>query len=143
MRINNENINKIVGVILCIILVIGVCIAKADIETVTLYWDWDGPTPESSGLDSADPIANDLQWRLYMRDENGTYQEPIISVPYNELFEITHEITIDGLPGSVATKYFVLRAFYNGGESENSNELSKEFFIPRAAPLHLRFTVIK
>ena len=117
--------------------------ANEKIETVTLYWDWNGPTPETSGLDSADPIANDLEWHLYMRGEGEEYgTEPVVIAPYEGDLSIVNEVFISGVGGTTVRKYFVLRSAYSGGESANSNEVFKDFVLPLNAPLNLRFTVV-
>ena len=112
-------------------------------ETVTIFWDWSGPTPEDSGLASADPMANDLEWHLYMRGEGETYDygNPTVAVPYGQTLSMDAPIVVEGIGGSSVKKYFVLRAFYDNGESGDSNEAFKDFEIPRDSPLNLRFTV--
>lgn len=112
-------------------------------EEVTVYWDWAGPTPEDSGLDSANPIANDLEWHLYMRGEGEDYPaSPIAAASYDGTLLLTDAVVITGNHEQTVRKYFVLRAFYDGSESGNSNEVTKDFVIPgRAIPLNLRFTV--
>lgn len=112
-------------------------------EEITVYWDWDGPTPENSGLQSADPMANDLEWHLYMRGENESYNygKPIIAVKYGTELALTGPVVISGKGGTIVRKYFILRSYYDGGESSDSNEITRDFAIPKNMPLHLRFTV--
>lgn len=113
-------------------------------EEIKVYWDWDGPTPEGSGLPSADPIANDLEWHLYMRGEGEqyNYDTPVIASPYGQNLELSGDVHITGASGSTVRKYFILRAYYDGGESGDSNEVYKDFEIPRNIPFNLRFTAI-
>lgn len=134
----------LVMIFMTLFLVTG-AFAETVVEEVTLYWDWgpNCPTPETSGLDSADPIANDLEWHLYMRGEGEEYgTEPVVVAPYGDDLSIVNKVVISGIGGTTVRKYFVLRASYGGGESDNSNEVFKDFVIPRATPLNLRFTVV-
>lgn len=102
------------------------------IEEVTLYWDWSCPIEDTPGL----------EWHLYMRGEGETYgTEPILISTDGTSYELTGNINITGNAGFIINKCFILRSFYNGGESGDSNEVCKDFIIPREAPLHLRFTV--
>ena len=132
-----------------VLLLIGSFVAVSSVyaadktEEITVYWDWDGPTPENSGLDSADPIANDLEWHLYMRGEGEDYPaSPVAAASYDGTLLLTNAVVITGNHEQTVRKYFVLRAFYDGSESGNSNEVTKDFVMPgRAIPLNLRFTV--
>lgn len=119
---------------------IGQSLAADYSEEITVYWDWEGPTPADSGLPSANAIADDLAWHLYSRKEGEQYgSTPAIAVPYGQNLELSGTINMQG-QGTVRI-YFVLRAFYDGGESGNSNEIYKDFIIPRDKPLQFRFMV--
>lgn len=132
----------LLGIFMILFIATG-AFAGETIETVTLYWDWDGPTPESSGLSSANPIANNLEWRLYMRGEDEEYGTvPVVVAPYEGTLSTVYDVFISGMGGTAVRKYFVLRAAYSDGESDNSNEVFKDFVLPLASPLHLRFTVV-
>lgn len=113
------------------------------IDNDTLYWDWCGPTPEGTGLETDHPIANDLAWHLFIRKENESYnyESPTLIIPYDGDYNLTYDLPIDGIGGTNIKLYFVLRASYNGAESDDSNEISKEVIIPRDKVLQLRFNI--
>lgn len=138
---------KIFLILFVFIFCIGNACAGEIIDTDTIYWDWSGPTPETSGLPSADPIANDLKFHLYMADQSGIYNigSPNVEITYVEStgdpYNYEFNLTINGTGGTIITRYFVLTAYYDGGESDISNEVSKTIEIPKDRPLQLRFTI--
>lgn len=99
----------------------------AEIEdSITLQWDWDGPTPEGTGLATDDPIANDLEWHLFKRYEDTAYNysSPALIEQYEGDLSLEYNIILDSLEdGETVRFYFVLRAYYDGRESDSSNEV--------------------
>lgn len=95
-------------------------------ETLTYTWDYDAERPA------------DLQFLLFMRDDNGDYDylSPVAVIDYDEKLGLTgtSEFNISGVPGEDVTKFFVIRAKTGGETSGNSNEASYTFTIPIQAP---------
>lgn len=138
---------KIFLILFVFIFCIGNTYAGEIVDTDTIYWDWEGLTPEDSGTDTANTIANDLEFRLYMSDQSGVYDIglPNAVITYAESIgdplAYQFNLTITGTSGATVTRYFVITSFYNGEESDVSNEVSKTIAIPRDIPLRLRFTI--
>lgn len=129
------------AIFLLILAISNACAAKID-ESVTLQWDWGGSTPEGTGLDTDDPSANDLEWHLYMRknDEAYDYASPALIEPYEGDLTLTYNVAIDALENNeVVRVYFVLRSFYGGSESNDSNEVYIDLTASMNAPINLRF----
>jgi hypothetical protein len=89
--------------------------------------------------------TNLKEWRLYWADvAGGPYAtDPLAIIPYDGSTELSHtspaEATVTGEQGSTVTKFFVLVACGDIPQadgstvyecSENSNEISYDFFIP-------------
>jgi hypothetical protein len=128
--------------ILCLLLAVScsfliALVSYADkVETIEFLWDWSGPVP---------PEASDLEWRFFMRGEGESYDyaNPVFVVPYNSdtPSSFSGDILIEGDMGQTVRKYFVLRAFYEGEESPDSNEPYKDFVIPYS-PYNMRINVV-
>ncbi len=98
--------NKFQALILVLIISIPL-ISIADTE-VTLQWDFNKQTPDG--------------YRLYCREEGQDYEEHEFVWQGDHTF---NSCTVDGLD-ETKTYYFVVRAFSDGDESDNSNEIRYE-----------------
>jgi hypothetical protein len=75
--------------------------------------------------------------------EHFDYLNPAAAIPYDahKPDSTSYVAVVTGSPGETVRQYFVLRAFYDGEESGDSNEVYKDFVIPHV-PHSLRINVI-
>lgn len=126
---------KVIASLMILFALCGIAVANEATNDVTFQWN-----------DSNTKVDPGYGWKLFMREDGGTYNytQPVATINYVNgmtVFEATQPITISGNPGVPVSRYFVLRAFSGTVESGDSNEVTYTGIVPINAPYELKIKV--